>query len=39
MAPESVENVEHLIAVDREARSRAREAVGTPSPTGGETVP
>jgi 1-deoxy-D-xylulose-5-phosphate reductoisomerase len=39
MAPEPVENVEHLIAVDREARSRAREAVGTPSPTGGETVP
>ena len=34
-----VESLEHLVAVDSEARSRSRERVGTPLATRGDSTP
>jgi 1-deoxy-D-xylulose-5-phosphate reductoisomerase len=34
-----VESLEHLVAVDSEARSRSRESVGTPPATRGDSTP
>ena len=34
-----VESLEHLVAVDYEARSRSRERVGTPPATRGDSTP
>jgi 1-deoxy-D-xylulose-5-phosphate reductoisomerase len=39
VSPGCVESVEHLVAVDAEARSRALERLGTPSPTRGDRTP
>jgi len=38
MPPVPVEGVDHLVNVDAEARSRARESVGTPSSTRGDRI-
>jgi 1-deoxy-D-xylulose-5-phosphate reductoisomerase len=38
MQSEPVEGLEHLVGVDAEARSRARLAVGTPSPARGDRI-
>ena len=37
--PTPVESLEHLVAVDEEARSRSREIVGTPPATRGDRIP
>ena len=38
MPPTLVSGIDHLVSVDAEARSRARETVGTPSSTRGEKI-
>ena len=38
MQPTPVEGVDHLVTVDAEARIRAHETVGTPSPTRGDRI-